>query len=255
MNIKQILTAILLTAATSQSAELTGTLSIEHQDGATYLAIQPDAQSRKSLPQIAGQDKIQIAGLSPEQYQEAGTHAGQTVSTTCIFGSRETCHHYTPIILITDAIRSKTTGSTKTTAKEGIADYFLRLPPSEFLEGTTAQLADRARRGEPSGLLDTKNGYMFVQGDGAQVSLQIALFRFPDGSPLLAVSYGDLEEPDFTKLQFFKEANGRMIPTQIPFPAAQNAQFTLPKIGRTIHAKTKQGTISATWKKDRFVQE
>jgi len=52
---------------------------------------------------------------------------------------------------------------------------------------------------------------MRLTGDGAQVSLQIALFRFEDKTPLLAISWGDLEKPDFTHVSFFTEKEGRMI--------------------------------------------
>ena len=145
-------------------------------------------------------------------------------------------------------------------AKDTISDYFLRLPASEFLEGTPAQLLGYIRTNR-QGVLDTKNGYLVLQGDGAQVSLQVALFRFPDGGPLLAVSYGYLEEPDFTNLDFFIEQDGKMVLThriEFPFPPRGGRfRFQLPREGRTIIVKKSDGRPvgKVTWNGYKFVME
>ena len=147
-----------------------------------------------------------------------------------------------------------------TMAKDSISDYFLRLPASEFLEGTPAQLLGYIKN-NAQGTIDTKNGYIFFQGDGAQVSLQAALFRFPDGQPLLAVTYGFLEEPNFTQLDFFLEQDGKMVRTKrMPFPVPRDGshlRFELPRTGRTIVIKNPSGRVltRATWNGSCFVKE
>ncbi|MEO7165830.1 MAG: hypothetical protein ABI787_03025 [Spartobacteria bacterium] len=140
---------------------------------------------------------------------------------------------------------------------KGIESYFIRLPEdSTFLEGKPDQLLGYIRRGQ--GTVDIKNGYLFLRGDGAQVSLQIALFRYKDGSPLLAVSYGELEQTDFTRLAFFIEKDGNMTPTEaVSFPVSPNGKFVyeLPHYGRVITVKDEAGKLVARVRFDgeRFV--
>jgi hypothetical protein len=150
-----------------------------------------------------------------------------------------------------------TTGSA---FSQGIVEYFKALPPSGFLEGTTAQLLDIMKRAEGKSFIDTKNGYMYLEGDGAQVSLQVALFRFDDKTPLLVVAHGELEEESFTKLSFFTEVKKKMVPMERSiFPVANGPKrkFTLPHKGRTIivsHASGKEES-RWTWEDEAFVKE
>ena len=92
---------------------------------------------------------------------------------------------------------------------QSVADYFSRIPTQSFTEGAPQQLVNLAKNGQ--GFVDRKNGFLRLDDDGAQVSLQVALFRFEDKSPLLIVAWGNLEEPDFTHLTIFREAGGKMV--------------------------------------------
>ena len=145
-------------------------------------------------------------------------------------------------------------------AKDTISDCFLKLPAGSFLEIPASELLRKVTKNK-QGILDTKNGYLLVEGDGAQVSLQAALFRLPDGHPLLAVAYGELELPDFTHIGFFIEQDGKMLPSrriEFPFPAdGGNLRFELPRIGRTIIVKNLRGKTVAkvTWNGYTFVKE
>lgn len=139
---------------------------------------------------------------------------------------------------------------TASAAPKGVADYFLGIPSQDFTEGSPAELLAIIKRGEGRSLLDTKRGYMRLSGDGAQVSLQIALFRYADKSPLLAISYGILEEPDFTHVSFFTEKNGKMIladRTILPVPDSDENRFELPHHGRTIIIRDARGKILSQW--------
>jgi hypothetical protein len=80
------------------------------------------------------------------------------------------------------------------------------------------QIVDSIHDGR--GVIDSRNGYMFLDGDGAQVSLEIALFLYPDREPLLAVAWADYmegsEKPpyqikNFTHLSFYRERSGKMV--------------------------------------------
>jgi hypothetical protein len=54
------------------------------------------------------------------------------------------------------------------------------------------------------GVVDLANGYMSCTGDGAQPEFEVALFRYRDGRPLLAICQGELEGPDSVYLEFFE---------------------------------------------------
>ena len=74
-----------------------------------------------------------------------------------------------------------------------VLDYFLLLPSDTF-EGPSYTWLDVMRaNGE---MIDKENGYMNCPGDGAQPEFEVALFRYRDGRPLLALCAGELEGTD-----------------------------------------------------------
>jgi len=73
--------------------------------------------------------------------------------------------------------------------KMTVVDYFLRLPDK------TLEAPPRAWLGNAQ-VIDKQNGYISITGDGAQPSFQVALFRYRDGRPLLALCSGELEGDD-----------------------------------------------------------
>jgi hypothetical protein len=153
--------------------------------------------------------------------------------------------------------------------KVSVVDYFLLLPPETF-EGPPDTWLDVMRaNGE---VIDKENGYMNCPGDGAQPEFEVALFRYGDGRPLLALCSGELEGTDSVQLQFFElGADGRM--QQISGPILPNAgmkndpergyikdawQFEMPRKGRTIRVrseKTKKILHQFTWTGEKFREE
>jgi hypothetical protein len=85
---------------------------------------------------------------------------------------------------------------------------------------------------------------MSCTGDGAQPEFAVALFRFTDGRPLLAMSTGELEGKDSMFLVFYELGkDDRMHGTSrkiFPIPDGGNSQFILPKKGRVITVKNAQ---------------
>ena len=113
-------------------------------------------------------------------------------------------------------------------------------------------------------VIDKENGYMNCPGDGAQPEFELALFRYRDGRPLLALCFGELEGTDSVQLQFFElGADGRMQQISQPIlPGApikndpgmgyvkESWQFELPRKGCTIlvrSEKTKKILHKFTW--------
>src|SRR5258707_997299 len=85
-----------------------------------------------------------------------------------------------------------------------IVDYYLLLPDKTFETPARNWLNNAS-------LIDKQNGYISISGDGAQPSFDVALFRYRDGRPLLAICSGELEGDDSVALEFFElGADGKM---------------------------------------------
>ena len=140
-----------------------------------------------------------------------------------------------------------------------IVDYFLLLP-DDTLEMRPRHWMHYAT------VVDKKNGYMSVSGDGAQPSFEVALFRYRDGRPLLAVCQADLESDDSrcVSVQFFDlGADGKMqkldrkiFPVRDQWDSREqnkkyeDLRFIFPRQGRTVlvrSAKTKKILHKVTW--------
>jgi hypothetical protein len=148
--------------------------------------------------------------------------------------------------------------------KMTVVDYFLLLP-DKTLETPARDWLGNAK-------IDKQNGYMDVAGDGAQPSFEVALFRYRDGRPLLALCEGELEGDNRVTLNFYElSANGRMqsVSRKI-FPISDSwssgdydekyadFRFELPRHGRTIlvrSAKTKKILHKVAWNGEKFVEQ
>ena len=120
-----------------------------------------------------------------------------------------------------------------------VVDYFLLLPADTF-EGTPSEWLKFTKQPD-CGVIDTANGYLSCTGDGAQPPFQVALFRFSDGRPLLAVCSGELEAEDSLFLVFYElyRDNQMRVASRKIFPIQDggNRQFILPKQGRIVTVK------------------
>lgn len=122
-----------------------------------------------------------------------------------------------------------------------VVDYFVLLPSDTFEGGSPSSWLTFLKQ-PGSGSIDTANGYMSCTGDGAQPEFEVALFRFTDGHPLLAMSTGELEGRDSMFLVFYELRNdNRMHEASrkiFPMRDGDDRQFILPKKGRTIIVKS-----------------
>jgi len=123
-------------------------------------------------------------------------------------------------------------------------------------------------------VIDKKNGFMSVEGDGAQANFQVALFRYRDGRPLLAVCQGD-EGTDYTRcvsVQFFdlgadgkmKKLDRKIFPVRDEYDSGelnkkyQDFRFIFRRQSRTVlvlSAKTERILHKVTWNGEKFIEE
>ena len=146
-----------------------------------------------------------------------------------------------------------------------IVDYYLLLPKDTF-ETPPRQWLHNAK-------VDKENGYMDVSGDGAQPSFDVALFRYRDGRPLLAVCEGELEGDDRVIINFYRlgadgrmeKASRRIFPIEDRWSEradepdlSRNWYFELPRHERTVlvrSLKTKKVLHRVTWNGEKFGEE
>jgi hypothetical protein len=149
-----------------------------------------------------------------------------------------------------------------------IVDYVAQLPPHTF-EGTIEQTLNFIRHAGT--IIDKKNGYISCKGDGGQGDFEVALFRYSDRRPLIAVSTGSTDGENWTCLEFFAPApDGKMrkMPSSI-FPIADAGRtesgevsgkwrFELPRYRKTIvvrEPRSGKTVHKITWTGEKFVKE
>ena len=125
-----------------------------------------------------------------------------------------------------------------------VVDYYLLLPEKTFETPARDWLQNAS-------VIDKQNDYMSVSGDGAQPSFEVALFRYRDGRPLLAVCEGELEGDDRVIINFYR------LGADEP-DLSRNWYFELPRHGRTVlvrSLKTKKVLHRVTWNGEKFMEK
>ncbi len=141
-----------------------------------------------------------------------------------------------------------------------VVDYYLQLPDKTFEGPAKGWL--RFLRQPKCGVEDPAHGYLSCTGDGAQPPFAVALFRYKDDRPLLAVCQGELEGKNAKYLTFYEPGpGGRMHEAKRSiFPIADETGylFELPRMGRTVLVRTEKGgrlKAKYTWDGAKFVEE
>lgn len=136
-----------------------------------------------------------------------------------------------------------------------VYDYYMRLP-NDYFEIPLAQRKDLLDK-RVGGIVDLKNGYLFAQGDGAQPSLEVAVFKRKGQEDVIAVCHNEDDEC-VGFLYFYELKTGYQGVFRIPnlLPAKFNAKYTykLPRVGKTITVKDAAGKVvhSYTWNGTKF---
>lgn len=163
--------------------------------------------------------------------------------------------HFIPLILVLTVGLSHPAAGAEA-GRMTVTDYFLRLPEKYFEAPPAAWL--RLLRSPGGGVYGPTNGYLKCMGDGAQPSFEVALFRWRDGRPLLAVCSGELEGPDSKYLEFFElGTDGKMhLAKRAIFPVKDGKEggsrsFELPRHGRTVLVREVGKVV---WDGEKFVE-
>jgi hypothetical protein len=135
-----------------------------------------------------------------------------------------------------------------------VVDYYMLLPQDYF----EVPVASRKNLIETSfgGIVDKTNGFLFAQGDGAQPSLDVALFKRTDGSYVVLVHSDATEETDGF-LDFYQWNGTKLVrvPNLLPKPFDPKFTYKIPRHGTTISVASLKGTkrFSYKWNGTKFI--
>lgn len=142
-------------------------------------------------------------------------------------------------------------------APKNVLEFYKLLPDKYFevdREQRTTVLLDPKR----GSIVDLSNGYLYAQGDGAQGSLWVCVFKRPDRSYLVVVKSHPGDTDALTSLDFFEFRENRLqtVQPKAVLPVAVNSRLTyqMPRQGRTIRVLAPDGTriYDLTWTGTKF---
>ena len=163
------------------------------------------------------------------------------------------------LLLLGVTLRTSLSVSAQTTNPRTVQDYFLLLP--ERYAGISRERREELLR-NGNVTVDLRNGYLSFQ-DSAEDRSAVALFRRPDGSYLIAVTYlgPDLRvSPDFeevSRIYFLRYQNGTwrdVTRSTLPLPFDSRLIYELPRYGTTIKITDRNGqrAYDLMWRNGRF---
>lgn len=135
---------------------------------------------------------------------------------------------------------------------------FYKLLPDKYFEADREQRTTVLLDPKRGSIVDIPNGYLYAQGDGAQASLWVCVFKRPDRSYLVVVKTHPGDTDALTSLDFFEFRENRLqpIPPKTILPVAVNGRLTyqMPRQGRTIKVLAPDGTriYDLTWTGTKF---
>jgi hypothetical protein len=141
-----------------------------------------------------------------------------------------------------------------TTKPVTVVDYYMLLPQDYFEVPASSRknLIDASG----GGFVDKANGFLFAQGDGAQPSLDVALFKRKDGNYIVAVHSDATEETDGF-LDFYTWNGTKLVGVANLLPKPFDPKFTykIPRRGTTISVSSVKGSkrYSYRWNGTKFI--
>jgi hypothetical protein len=117
-----------------------------------------------------------------------------------------------------------------------VRDYYLLLP-DKYFEANREQRVKWMLDPKRGAVVDTKNGYLLAQGDGAQMSLVVCLFKNHDGTYTIGVDATSWEGDWYSRLNFYHYVNGTFVDVTksvIPVALPEEHWYELPRYGTTI---------------------
>jgi hypothetical protein len=124
-----------------------------------------------------------------------------------------------------------------------VLDYY-ELLPDKYFEANREQRVIWMLDPKRGAIVDSKNGYLFAPGDGAQSDIYLSLFKKRNGEFVAAVKHYDSDTNDFTYLEFVVYKDGswtEVTKSVIPVKINDKLRYEMPRYGRAIRVRNKKG--------------
>jgi hypothetical protein len=158
----------------------------------------------------------------------------------------------TPVLILVPAFLCPA----QTSQPKTVLDYY-KLLPDKFFEADRTQRINWMLDPKRGAIVDSKNGYLYAPGDGAQTDIYLSLFKKRAGGYLAAVKYYDSDTQDFTHLEFYVYRDGswtEVTKSVIPVKISDELKYEMPRYGAAIRVKDKRGKrlYDLVWAGEKF---
>jgi hypothetical protein len=157
-----------------------------------------------------------------------------------------------PVLILVSALLCPA----QTSQPKTVLDYY-KLLPDKFFEADRTQRMNWMLDPKRGAIVDSKNGYLYAPGDGAQTDIYLSLFQKRAGGYLAAVKYYDSDTQAFTHLEFYVYQNGswtEVTKSVIPGEINYELKYEMPRYGTAIRVKDKRGKrlYDLVWAGEKF---
>lgn len=151
---------------------------------------------------------------------------------------------------------SAITVSAQTSGPRTVLDYY-KILPDKFFEADRKQRLDWMLDPKRGAIVDTKNGYLFAPGDGAQTDIYLSLFKKRSRGYVVGVKHHAPDTQDFTYLEFYVYQNGswtEVTKSVTPVKINDELKYELPRYGTRVSVNDKRGRrlYYLVWTGERF---
>ncbi len=141
------------------------------------------------------------------------------------------------------SLLSAITISAQTSGPRTVLDYY-KILPDKFFEADRKQRLDWMLDPKRGAIVDSKNGYLYAPGDGAQTDIYLSLFKKRSREYVVGVKYYAPDTQDFTYLEFYVYQNGswtEVTKSVVPVKISDQLKYELPRRGTSVSVKDKRG--------------
>ena len=135
---------------------------------------------------------------------------------------------------------------------------YYKLLPDKYFEADREQRINWMLDPKRGAVVDSKNGYLFAPGDGAQTDIYLSLFKKRNDEFVVAVKHYDSDTNDFTYLEFLLYKNAswtEVTKSMIPVKINDELRYEMPRYGKVIRVRNKKGKrmYELVWTGEKFL--
>ena len=146
--------------------------------------------------------------------------------------------------------------SAQTPGPKTVLDYY-KLLPDKFFEADREQRLKWMLDPRRGAIVDSRNGYLYAPGDGAQTDIYLSLFKKQSRGYVVGVKYYAPDTQALTYLEFYVYQNGswtEVTKSVTPVKISDELKYELPRYGTRVGVTDKRGRrlYYLVWSGERF---